>query len=74
MEEIARAWGGNIERGRSLLGLTQVQLATIVGVSQPTIAKWENGRVLPRDLHKVRLAQALRQDVRSLFPLVAGAA
>lgn len=74
MEELARQWGGNIERGRTLLGLTQSQLAELVGVSQPSVAKWESGENVPRDHHKVKIARVLRQDVRSLFPLVSGVA
>lgn len=74
MEELSREWGGNIERGRTLLGLTQSQLADLVGVSQPSVAKWESGENTPRDHHKAKIAEALHQDVRSLFPLVAGVA
>lgn len=64
-----KQWGENIERGRKALGLTQVQLAEAVGVTQQTVSSWETGDSAPRDRLKVRLADVLRQEVRSLFPL-----
>lgn len=74
MDELARQWGQNIARGRELLGLSQRELGELVGVAQPSVARWESGENTPRDHHKAKLAQALKQDVRSLFPLVAGVA
>lgn len=74
MEEMLRLWGGNIERGRTLLGLTQQQLADRLDVRQSTVARWESGERLPKDIFKIRIAEALHQDVRQLFPLVRGAA
>lgn len=74
MEELTRVWGSNIENGRRALGMSQAELADAVGVWQSSVAKWESGDNIPRDRHKVRIAQALRQDVRTLFPLIAGAA
>lgn len=74
MKEVFREWGRNIERGRAVLGLTQVQLGKACGVHQSTIAKWEAGDMVPRDHHKVAIATALHQDVRQLFPLTRSAA
>jgi transcriptional regulator with XRE-family HTH domain len=74
MEELGRLWGSNIERGRRLLGISQAELADAVGVWQSSVAKWESGENTPRDHHKIKIAQALKQDVRHLFPLVKGVA
>lgn len=64
-----RVWGSNVRRGRETLGLSQAQLAHECQVTQQTISGIERGDTSPRDSLKVRLAQALRQDVRQLFPL-----
>lgn len=69
MNEVHRLWGHNVEYGRKLLGLTQAQLAEACGVTQQTISSIEQGHTAPRDNLKVRLATALSQDVRQLFPL-----
>lgn len=49
--------------------MTQVDLARLCGVTQQTISSIEKGEQSPRDSLKVKLAIALRQDVRSVFPL-----
>lgn len=69
VQELRRLWGGNIERGRKLLGLTQAGLAAALGVTQQAVSDWEAGRTAPRDMHKVAIAEVLHQDVRQLFPL-----
>jgi transcriptional regulator with XRE-family HTH domain len=69
--ERRRLWGLNVKAGRKALGLTQTALAELVGVRQATVARWERGDMAPRDDMKVRIALALRQDVRALFPLFA---
>lgn len=69
MDELYRQWGRNIEYGRKVLDLSQDALAELCEVTQQTVSKWEAGVISPRDHHKVRLATALRQDVRQLFPL-----
>lgn len=73
MEETFRLWASNIRFGRRALRMTQSVLAQKVGVAQQTVAKWEAGDP-PRDEHKVAIAEALRQDVRQLFPLTRSAA
>lgn len=69
-----RLWGTNVKRSRQLLAMTQTALAAIVGVQQATVARWEAGKRAPSDAHKVKLATALHQDVRQLFPLTRSAA
>jgi DNA-binding XRE family transcriptional regulator len=84
VEQLRRLWGENIERGRRALtadgsrirsdgepSMSQATLAEKCGVTQQTVSDWESGATAPRDHHKLRIAAALHQDVRSLFPLVA---
>ncbi len=69
MNELHRLWGQNVAEGRRKLGLTQVQLAEQCKVTQQAISFIERGYNAPRDDLKIRLATALHQDVRHLFPL-----
>lgn len=43
MEEKQRKIGGNIAALRRAKGLTQEQLAGLLGVSAPAVSKWETG-------------------------------
>lgn len=70
--EYPRLWGQNIRAIRKARGMTQEQLARSVGVTTPTVSRWESGQVVPRDDHKIAVAQSLETDVRMLFPLVRG--
>jgi putative transcriptional regulator len=70
VEPYKREWGRNVERGRKILGLSQRRLAEICEVTQQTISSIERGEYAPRDGLKLKLAAALHQDVRQLFPLV----
>ncbi|MDH3293937.1 MAG: XRE family transcriptional regulator [Acidimicrobiia bacterium] len=56
----------NIARYRNERALTQGELASIVGVSRRTLARWESGKVKPRPNHLVALADALGCDVIEL--------
>ena len=55
---------------RARLGLTQADLATLVGVSRKTINTVENGVFVPSAVLALRLARALGTTVESLFQLV----
>ena len=68
---VREAWGRNIIARREELGITQRGLADAVGVSVPSVSRWETGTSAPKDEHKVKVATALSMDVRFLFPLVA---
>ena len=54
---------------RSKRGLTQAQLADLVGVSRKTINTVENGIFVPSTVLALRLAAALKTPVESLFRL-----
>ena len=67
VHDIHREWGRRIRDRRLALGLTQTQLADILGVHQPALSYWEKGVSAPRDDHKVKLAGALATTVHDLF-------
>lgn len=51
--------GRRIKQARQALGLSQMQLAAQMQVSQPTVANWESGSHAPRHAALGRLAQTL---------------
>jgi DNA-binding transcriptional regulator YiaG len=51
---------GHARAIRKRARLSQADIARAVGVDQPTVARWETGRVPRRD-HAVRYAELLRQ-------------
>ena len=67
-------WGRNIRNRREALGLTQKQLGEAVDVRQATVCQWETGTNAPRDEHRIALAQVLKEDYFSLFPVIVVAA
>jgi len=54
-------WTGLIRELRTRLGLTQEKFAARLGVSFPTINRWENGRSIPSPLALQRIEQILRE-------------
>ena len=44
----ARLSPGLLKKLRNRLGISQTELATLVNVSQPAVASWEQGRAKPR--------------------------
>jgi len=49
-----------IKQLRESKGLTQVQLAKIIGVTSASIARWEKGQTKPRAGHLKALQKALK--------------
>lgn len=64
----APVWGSLIRRRRTDLGLTQGQLADLVGVPFQTISKVEKGGIVCRDYLKAAIAMRLFVEVDELFP------
>jgi putative transcriptional regulator len=54
---------------RSRLGITQAELAQMVGVSRKTINTVENGVFVPSTLLALKLAQAIGKRVEELFSI-----
>ncbi len=52
----ATTLGQIIRKLRKERGLSQVQIASLLGVDQPTVSCWESGRHFPRPYHLEKLA------------------
>ena len=59
--------GNRIREVRENKGLTQAELAALVGVSRKTITTVENGVFIPSTVIALKLAAALRCQVEELF-------
>lgn len=58
-----------LKRLREAAGLSQVQLALRLGVSQSTVANWERGFRAPQARHLIKLANILGCSVDALLGL-----
>lgn len=56
-----------IERLRKKRGMTQTELAAVLGVSQANISMWESGEALPRTDKLPALARILSCTIDELF-------
>ncbi|AZI34889.1 hypothetical protein NT2_02_05090 [Caenibius tardaugens NBRC 16725] len=61
------SFGGRLHRLRKEKGLTQGQIATLLGVSKPTVWAWEQGRARPVESRLDALAQVLSVDRSTLM-------
>ena len=57
----------NIREARKAQGLTQEQLAELIGVTQGTVAQWENGLTHPSFEKIPKVANALGITVEELL-------
>lgn len=65
---MAKIDGGKIRRLRESLGLTQLYLATFIGVTTDTISRWENRRYPAIKLDNAeKLAQALEVELEAIL-------
>lgn len=62
-------WGSNIRAQRERLGLSREALARRIGVSPPTIWRWETGKSAPTITHMYALAAEFDVTPGDLFPL-----
>jgi transcriptional regulator with XRE-family HTH domain len=65
---IWQAWGKRLREARTRAALSQLALAAAIGVTQPTISKWELGDQCPDEAAKIALAETLDQTLDELFP------
>jgi len=56
-----------LKKARTAAGLTQEQLARLVGTTSRNIGRWENGEHTPRPGTVAELAAALQKDVGHFF-------
>lgn len=61
------AFAENVKRLREEKGLTQAELAKLVGITQPTIAQYEIGIKVPTIIIGVRLAKKLGTTCEELI-------
>jgi putative transcriptional regulator len=64
---LAEELGNSLRAAREARGLTQAQLAELVGVSRKTINTVENGIYVPSTVIALKLAWALETRVEALF-------
>lgn len=57
-----RAYGAELRRKRRILGLTQAELAAMIGTSAGTISRIETGKAHPNPPHDDRIASILDQE------------
>ena len=60
-------FGQRLARIRKKKGLTQAQLARLIGVGTSTVTMWEIGERIPRDEMKVKLSEQLGRSVKFIF-------
>jgi putative transcriptional regulator len=65
--EVSDRLVNRLREERSRLGITQAELAQMVGVSRKTINTVENGVFVPSTLLALKLAQAIGKRVEELF-------
>ena len=58
--------GERISTLRKACGLSQGQLASMMGVTRQAISKWENDQTTPDTLNLIRLAEVFEQDIEYL--------
>ncbi|QQO19478.1 helix-turn-helix transcriptional regulator [Bradyrhizobium diazoefficiens] len=66
-EDVRRLVGGNVKRLRMAAGITQAELAELVGVDRAYISGLEQGNRNATIVSLWHVAQALEAPIRSLF-------
>lgn len=69
LDEVKRRVGENIRRGREGAGLTQAELAEIIGLEPRTVQRLEAGSAVSLQ-SAVAVAEALRTPIEKLFESV----
>lgn len=64
---LAKIFGENVQRKRKLLGLTQEQLAELLGVSQHSLSRIERGVLTPKFERLQDFANHLHTPVSKFF-------
>lgn len=57
----------NLKKYRQAVGLTQEELAEIVGVRRETIMRLESGRYNPSLKLAIDISRAVKQDIEEIF-------
>ena len=59
--------GNNLKEIRTKLGMTQAQLAELVGIARVSIIAIENGRFIPTVETALRISQAVNIPIEKIF-------
>lgn len=65
--DIIQAFGRNVKERRMQLGITQAQLADMLGYSAKAVSKWESGNGLPSAVLLPIIARTLNTDIDTLM-------
>jgi transcriptional regulator with XRE-family HTH domain len=60
-------FAANLKTARRDSGLTQRQLADVIGVDAITVSRWERGKSKPEDQHLMRLLDHFDRDLASFY-------
>jgi putative transcriptional regulator len=66
---LAEQLRNRVREAREAKGLTQAQLADLIGMSRKTVNTVENGVFVPSTVVALKLARALGEPVEGLFSL-----
>lgn len=66
--------GNLIKNGRDGVGITQVELAVRLGMTQQTISRWEAGKIFPPMEHLPALATAIEVPLDEMLAAAANSA
>jgi putative transcriptional regulator len=70
---VHKGWGKQVRSARKAQGLTQIDLAALIGVEQNTISRIETGTIAPSDKLKLTICLALNRSLDDLFGWPEGA-
>ena len=59
----------NLKHRRQELNLTQIQVATAIGIAESAYQRYERGAVTPTVVVAIKIAKALNTTVEELFPI-----
>jgi len=65
----AKLWGEKLKTWRRMNNMKQAGLASLIGVSQPTVARWEQGIDRPSDVRLRQIRDLMAGSVRDEFAL-----
>lgn len=69
-KEHAARWGASIRRRRKQKGMSQTELASLLGLTQAAVTQWERGVTAPSVDNQLAIAKALDTDPQTLFALL----
>lgn len=68
MTKSFKSWFKKVRKGR---GLTMAEAAEELGISEPTVSRWEDGAAIPRSEYLLRLLKWGRISAQNLLKMLA---